>query len=566
VELERLTVFRNRAVIAMKKRIGRYQIDHETESAGGFPAYLAFDRESGRNVVLEWIPEAGSDQAEIEEVRKTNRHKAEQAVRLRHAQIAQTYDVVEEDGSLWVAREPVKGETLENLLCTESAVSKDLISHVLYHTAACLDYAHQLGVQHGRLSPAELLFQDDGTLKILGFWRPCLASSGDVSAFDPTHYSAPEQIRGLAPEAASDQYSLAAITYELLTGVTPFQGNAIAVRNRIVLDMPADPSGFNASLSEEVARVLHQALNKVPGKRFGNCLEFVQALDQALETPPAWQLPTEYQGHRPGVSSMHATGQLEGEVTEALLREVLLERPVPRRGVQAIRKHFKVAGVAGIAVMGVLLMWLWAVSSSPGVSATAALSVSPAPPPPAVVHQPYSFSLQANGGRGPYEWSVVDGELPAGLTLEPEGVIRGQSDATGVFDVQVQVKGSGTEAATATQKLSLTVKQGPRIKSAETMPPAVVGREYSYSLGVEGGQRPYRWAVTSGSIPPGLSLNSFSGFLGGRAEAAGTYRFNISVSDLFAATSTRGFELTVSPAGGAETLQRIAHVASAGGE
>jgi hypothetical protein len=179
-----------------------------------------------------------------------------------------------------------------------------------------------------------------------------------------------------------------------------------------------------------------------------------------------------------------------------------------------------------------------------------------------VVHQPYSYSLQASGGRGPYHWSVVEGQLPAGLTLEAEGTIRGQSDATGVFGVLVQVKGSGSEAAGATQQLSLTVKQGPRIKSAEILPLASVGREYAYPLGVDGGQRPYRWAVTSGSVPPGVSLNAFSGFLRGRPEAEGAYRFSISVSDLFTATSTRTFELTVKPAGDTEATQRVA---SAGG-
>ena len=66
------------------------------------------------------------------------------------------------------------------------------------------------------------------------------------------------------------------------------------------------------------------------------------------------------------------------------------------------------------------------------------------------------------------------------------------------------------------------------------------------------------------------ALNGFSGFLGGRAEAAGSYRFSISVSDLFAATSTRAFELTVTPAGDAEAVERVARAvspgAAAGGE
>jgi serine/threonine protein kinase len=542
----------------MKKRIGRYQIDREMDPAGGLPTYLTFDRESGQNVVLECIPEAGFDRRERAQAREANRTKAQQATLLRDGRITQTYDVIEEDDALWVAREPVKGETLENLLCTDAAVSKDLISLVLYHTSACLDHAHQAGAYHGRLSPAELLFQDDGSLKITGFWKPCLASSGDVSAFDSTHYSAPEQIRGLLPQAASDQYSLASIVYELLTGVTPFQGDAIAVRNRIVLDTPPDPVSFNSSLSKEAAGVLLRALNKTPTGRFASCRQFVESLDQALETPPIWRLPTEYHGHELRATAEASAGQLEGEVTEALLREVLQERPIPRKGLQSIRKRFKTAGMAAIGAIAAASVLIWALSSSPEMTLTAELKVSQAPPPAAVVGQPYSYALQAVGGRGPYEWTVVEGELPKGLNLEPEGVLRGQSGATGVFDVRVQVKESGSEAVTATQQLSLTVKQGPRIKSAETLSPAVVGRDYSHPLGVEGGQRPYRWALTTGSVPPGISLNSFSGFVGGRPESAGTYRFSISVSDLFSATSTRDFELTVKPASGSETIEGVA--------
>ena len=545
----------------MKKRIGRYQIDREMDPIGGLPAYLAFDRESGRDVVLECIPDSGMDDAEREQSREANRTKVQQATCLRHDRIVESYDVVEDDAALWVAREAVQGDTLENLLCTDAAIFKDLISLVLYQTAASLDYAHQLGVYHGRLSPAELLFQDDGALKILGFWKPGLASSGDVSAFDPTHYAAPEQIRGLAPQAAADQYSLACIVYELLTGVTPFQGDAIAVRNRIVLDTPADPSGLNPTLGKEAADVLLRALGKASEDRFSSCLEFVQSLDDALETPPIWQLPEEYRGHELIASAAHAPGQLEGEVTESLLREVLMEQPVPRKGLQSIHKRFKVAGLSAIGVIAAAVPLIWALSSSPKVPATEELQVATASPPPAVTNQPYSYSLQARGGHVPYKWSVVDGQLPEGLTLDPEGVIRGRSDATGAFAVRVQVTESGAAAATATEQLSLTVKQGPHIKSADTLAGAVVGREYSYPLGVEGGQRPYRWALTSGSVPPGLSLNSFSGFLGGHPQVAGTYRFSISVSDLFAATSTRAFELTVKPAAEGEAVARVAQAA-----
>jgi hypothetical protein len=218
-----------------------------------------------------------------------------------------------------------------------------------------------------------------------------------------------------------------------------------------------------------------------------------------------------------------------------------------------------------VAVLAVFLTISWAVNSSTNQAQLAALSVAAVAPPPAVVNQPYTYALQASGGQAPYQWSVVEGKLPEGLTLEPEGIIRGQSSATGVYDVRIQVKEAGSEASSASQQFSLTVKLGPKIKSEETLAPALVGRDYSCPLGVEGGQRPYRWAVTSGSVPPGISLNAFSGFLGGRPQAAGTYRFSISVSDLFGATSTRPFEMTVRPVqegGAGEKVDRMVRAAA----
>ncbi len=557
----------------MKKRIGSYLVDRELDSSANSTVYLAFDRETGRNVALEKIPVSGSDEAELQLNLAMCREKAERAKGLRHSRIAQVYGVVEDDG-LWVAREPVKGETLENLLCTDSAVSQELVSHILYHTANCLDYAHQLGICHGVLSPAELMVQEDGSLKILGFWKPSLASSGEVSPFDRTHYCAPEQIRGLAGEAASDQYSLATIAHELVTGATPFRGDAIAVRNRIVLDSPPSPIEANPSLGEEAAGVLLRGLRKSPSERFKTCLEFVQELNDALEASPGWVLPEEYHGHTVSLSADGSPRQLEGEVTEALLREVLAEPPAPARK-KPIRLDFDLnldlnlaryaRPIAVVALAAVLVVALWGWYSSPSTEATSEeLSVAAVPPPPAVVNQPYVFSLQARGGHEPYEWSVLEGQLPEGLSLEPEGVIRGQSAEAGVYDVRVQVKESGSSSA-VTQDLSFTVKEGPRIKAADTLTEAMLGREYSHPLGVEGGQRPYRWTVTSGSVPPGMNLNSFSGFLGGRPQTAGTYRFSVSVSDLFGATSTREFELTVRPGprGSAERAERIVHANAA---
>jgi hypothetical protein len=278
-----------------------------------------------------------------------------------------------------------------------------------------------------------------------------------------------------------------------------------------------------------------------------------------LETPPVWVLPEEYHGHS-GPDSQNEPTRLEGDITESLLKEVLLEQAGGKAGSNGFSKYARVGVLALVAILAVFLTTTWVVNSAQQRAPAPGLALASATPPPAVLNQPYTFALQASGGRPPYKWAVVDGQLPEGLSLEPEGIIRGQTNETGTYDVKVQVKAADSEAA-AEQQISLTVRIGPKIKSGGELTNGWLGRDYSHPLGVEGGQRPYRWAVTSGSIPPGLTLNTFSGFLGGRPEAAGTFRFEVSVTDLFGATSTRPFELTVKPV--AEAVEKTERVVQA---
>jgi hypothetical protein len=315
-------------------------------------------------------------------------------------------------------------------------------------------------------------------------------------------------------------------------------------------------------VGKDACQVLLRAFEKVPAARFSSATEFVEALDQALETPPIWVLPEEYHLHMPSPASTK-TAQLEGDITESLLKEVLLEQGDSKSPSKGLSKYTRVGGLALVATVVAFLATSWVVNSAQKKALIAGLTLASTTPPSAVVNQPYAFALQASGGRPPYQWAVVDGRLPEGLTLEPEGIIRGQSETTGTYDVRVQVKGAGSETAVE-QQVSLTVRLGPKIKSDGTLAAGWAGRDYSYPLGVEGGQRPYRWAVTRGSIPPGLTLNTFSGFLGGRPEVAGTFRFDISVTDLFGATSTRPFQLTVKPAPQAvERIERIVRATTA---
>jgi hypothetical protein len=162
----------------------------------------------------------------------------------------------------------------------------------------------------------------------------------------------------------------------------------------------------------------------------------------------------------------------------------------------------------------------------------------------------YSATLAATGGPTPadYSWAVASGSLPAGLSLDPSsGTISGTPTALGTSSFTVQVTAGGAFPVTATQTYTLTI--GVEITSS-TLPDGTYGTPYSATLSAASGTTPYTWSVTSGSPPPGLSLDPSTGTIIGTPTAAGTSTFTVQVADSSSPqqTATQQLTLTVDPA------------------
>lgn len=183
------------------------------------------------------------------------------------------------------------------------------------------------------------------------------------------------------------------------------------------------------------------------------------------------------------------------------------------------------------------------------IAASAALAVSTAALPAATVGQEYDATLAASGGLPDYSWSVTSGTLPAGLSLDPAtGKITGEPTAAGTSPLTVQVTDSSAPAAqTATAALTLTVTPDTATLAAvtTTLPGASVGDIYDQDLTSTGGTGPVSWSVTSGSLPPGLSLDPATGEIIGVATKAGTFAFTARVRDAAAHTATESLSITI---------------------
>ncbi len=168
--------------------------------------------------------------------------------------------------------------------------------------------------------------------------------------------------------------------------------------------------------------------------------------------------------------------------------------------------------------------------------------------PNATVGAGYSQTLRATGGAPPYAWRLESGLLPPGLSLNAStGVISGTPASAGTFRFRVRV----TDNAGAFASREYTVAINNPTVSVETNSPlsgGVVGAGYSQALRATGGTPPYSWRLESGSLPPGLSLNASTGVISGTPRSAGTFTFQVRVTDNTGGFAIVSYTLTINDA------------------
>ena len=159
----------------------------------------------------------------------------------------------------------------------------------------------------------------------------------------------------------------------------------------------------------------------------------------------------------------------------------------------------------------------------------------------------YSAAFEASGGIRPYLWDMASGDQPPGLSLNPlTGVLAGRPTQAGNFRFGVRVRSLAGDSDTKDFRLQISDAANPLSITTASLPGAQLGTAYSQTLSAAGGNPPYTWTVTAGSLPMALSLSA-SGTISGTPTAAGTFNFTARVSDLANQTADREFQIVVSP-------------------
>jgi serine/threonine-protein kinase len=251
--------------------------------------YLAKHPRLPRHDALKILPRATTADSEF---RKRFLREADLASSLWHPNIVEVHDRGEFDGQLWLAMDYVAGSDAARLMKRRhsSGMPVNDVCAIVTAVAAALDYAHQQGLLHRDVKPANILLSDpdDGQRRILladfGIARQLADTSGLTAtnvAMGTVAYAAPEQLMGTALDGRTDQYALAATAFHLLTGSQPFSHtNPVAV---ISQHLTAPPPKL-ADRRRDLARldpVLTVALAKDPADRFHRCRDFAEALRAA---------------------------------------------------------------------------------------------------------------------------------------------------------------------------------------------------------------------------------------------------------------------------------------------
>jgi hypothetical protein len=171
------------------------------------------------------------------------------------------------------------------------------------------------------------------------------------------------------------------------------------------------------------------------------------------------------------------------------------------------------------------------------------IALSPSSLPGGTYNTPYSQTISASGGTSPYTYAVTTGSLPSGLSLNSStGAITGTPLTSGTFSFTITATDANNNSGA--QAYSLVIG-APTIALSPTSISPVYGSAYSQTITASGGISAYTYAVTSGSLPGGLSLNGSTGAITGTPNATGAYSFTITATDAHSQTGSQAYSGTV---------------------
>ena len=267
----------------------RYRVIRHLANGGMASVWEAHDELLDRPVAVKVL---AAHLAEDERAGRRFAREARAAAGLSsHPHVVTIYDVAELDGTSFIVMELLRGGTVADQLRAGRDLPHRLVLRWLDEAGSALDAAHEAGIVHRDVKPANMLLDERSRLALADFGIARLGLEDQITqtgqVLGTAAYLAPEQAMGEASTPATDRYALAVVAFELLTGGKPFQAENFAAQARAhVEDEPPRASERDVDVPPAADRVLARGMAKDPADRWESAGAMVRALDDALTAPP----------------------------------------------------------------------------------------------------------------------------------------------------------------------------------------------------------------------------------------------------------------------------------------
>jgi hypothetical protein len=277
--------------------LGQYELLVLIGRGGMARVYKSIQPDLDRYVAVKLLhPSVAAD----EEFLARFRREAKAAASLRHPHIVQIFDFGHQEELYYMVMEFVDGPTLRDELQRRKALDETLpfseVQRILGEVSQALDYAHDRGIIHRDVKPANILLTPEGQAVLSDFGLAFMIEGPrqTITGFVGTpEYMSPEQGQGLAVDGRTDVYSLGVVLYEMLTGRVPFTSKTpMGIVMKHISEPLPPPRSINPRVPESVEQVLLRAMSKEPRDRYSRAGELSRALAEAFKAAVVAEAPT----------------------------------------------------------------------------------------------------------------------------------------------------------------------------------------------------------------------------------------------------------------------------------